>query len=924
MGTGFNQIVSISGGPGTTSVQHIDYDPITHTLTLVKANGTSTPVTLKDSHLESAVINGDKLTFSIGDMTHGLVDTIIDLDISTLTNAAFATQVETDAGVLSDVIISPAMLKAWLANEVKANQPTPSNAGKFVPLDADGKIDPKWMHHMSVTDVHVAGDKAALDALVPLGTVGTGDVGIATANNKSYIYDGSSWVELLTPTDAVLSVAGKTGAVVLNLDDIAETASRLHIAPGNVLGDMLSWNPTAGVNGEWESHTPHSLEVGGKAFKPNAAYEAGDIVDNGNHVYARIAAGGEATWDLTKWQIADSSGRLHSDASKYLVGDIVSYGGALYINSAAITTAKPWNPADWTEVKSGENDLGKPTANGQILSSTIAGVRSWITPAVGGGSGGTNGTDGKGWTGATYDSATGIVAFASTDGLGFLTGDIRGSDGAQGVSGGQGIPGLQGIPGIVGKDGKDGTDGTNGTGVTIKGSDTNANILTKAGAIGDMWIDSATGNGWVSDGNTGPASWVNVGPIKGPQGVQGVQGVQGIDGVGINVLPPVPDAAARTALSTSWTATDAGKSVLQIDTGDFWTYDGTKWVDAGHLVGPQGTVGLQGIKGLDGTIGTTGVNGKDGADGKDGTGVTIRGSDTNANILTKAGAAGDMWLDTATGHGWVSDGGGTGAAHWTDVGSIQGPQGIQGVQGIQGLEGDKGDKGDGFTGKIINNLTAGGTTDVLSAQQGKVLKGLADTNKIDIAAFIAQKAAASGLATLDGNQKLTPSQLPNFTVSQVYVVPDIAGRDGLNTGAAASNGGIDTGDIVVVTNIAQGTGVNVHETWMAKTDGANSPTDWVEISAPSVMPVKSDWNETGATSLAYIENKPSIINTLASTSITNILSANQGKVLNDKIISLESRIATLEALVLTFMPKSGGTFTGSVTMASGKTFILTP
>ena len=399
MGTGFNQIVSISGGPGTTSVQHIDYDPITHTLTLVKANGTSTPVTLKDSHLESAVINGDKLTFSIGDMTHGLVDTIIDLDISTLTNAAFATQVETDAGVLSDVIISPAMLKAWLANEVKANQPTPSNAGKFVPLDADGKIDPKWMHHMSVTDVHVAGDKAALDALIPLGTVGTGDVGIATSNNKSYIYDGSSWVELLTPTDAVLSVAGKTGAVVLNLDDIAETASRLHIAPGNALGDMLSWNPTAGVNGEWESHTPHSLEVGGKAFKPNAAYEAGDIVDNGNHIYTRLAAGGEATWDLTKWQLADSSGRLHSDASRYLVGDIVSYGGKLYVNSAAITTAKPWDAADWTLAGAGSSSKDKggvawnnstPYTAGDIISfggniyiadTTHAGSQPDISPA---------------------------------------------------------------------------------------------------------------------------------------------------------------------------------------------------------------------------------------------------------------------------------------------------------------------------------------------------------------------------------------------------------------------------------------------------------------------------------------------------------------------------------------------------------------
>jgi len=246
MGTGFNQVVSISGGPGTTSVQHIDYDPITHTLTLIKANGTSTQVVLKDSHVESITLNGNIMEFHVGDASHGLPDVTVQLDVSAFLNDKFATQVEVDAGISAVTKISPATLKQWLSNSVIATDATAANAGKLIPLNALGKIDAKYI----------------------------------------------------------------------------EASVRL-------------------------------LEVGGKAFKPNAQYEAGDIVDNGNQIYTRKVAGGEATWDLTKWQIVDSSGRLHSDASRYLVGDIVSYGGKLYVNKTAITTARPWNPADWDLASAG-------------------------------------------------------------------------------------------------------------------------------------------------------------------------------------------------------------------------------------------------------------------------------------------------------------------------------------------------------------------------------------------------------------------------------------------------------------------------------------------------------------------------------------------------------------------------------------------
>ena len=39
------------------------------------------------------------------------------------------------------------------------------------------------------------------------------------------------------------------------------------------------------------------------------------------------------------------------------------------------------------------------------------------------------GTDGQGFTGGSYDVSTGVVTFTSDDGLGFSTGDLRGADG---------------------------------------------------------------------------------------------------------------------------------------------------------------------------------------------------------------------------------------------------------------------------------------------------------------------------------------------------------------------------------------------------------------------------------------------------------------------------------------------------------------
>lgn len=63
-------------------------------------------------------------------------------------------------------------------------------------------------------------------------TAQMGDVAIRTDLNKTFILAGEdassldSWKEMLTPTDIVLSVNGKTGAVVLAVADIEGAAPK--------------------------------------------------------------------------------------------------------------------------------------------------------------------------------------------------------------------------------------------------------------------------------------------------------------------------------------------------------------------------------------------------------------------------------------------------------------------------------------------------------------------------------------------------------------------------------------------------------------------------------------------------------------------------------------------------------------------------
>jgi hypothetical protein len=104
--------------------------------------------------------------------------------------------------------------------------------GNVPVLGTGGKLDANILPAMDVVDVFTVADLTARDALVAT----KGDVAVVSSLSKTYIYSGSAWVEMISPssTGSVTSVAGKTGVVTLALSDLTDVTTTGHAA-GHVL-----------------------------------------------------------------------------------------------------------------------------------------------------------------------------------------------------------------------------------------------------------------------------------------------------------------------------------------------------------------------------------------------------------------------------------------------------------------------------------------------------------------------------------------------------------------------------------------------------------------------------------------------------------------------------------------------------------------
>lgn len=144
-------------------------------------------------------------------------------------------------------------LDTYLDNRITNNWQGQVNG--LASLGGDGKIPSSQLPALSLSEVHVVADITARDAL----TVQEGDMAIVSSNGKSYIYDGTSWVEL-TASGTVTSVNGATGAVTLDTGDINEGGSNLYFTESRARSAVLLDTATATTTG-WSS-SKINTEVG--------------------------------------------------------------------------------------------------------------------------------------------------------------------------------------------------------------------------------------------------------------------------------------------------------------------------------------------------------------------------------------------------------------------------------------------------------------------------------------------------------------------------------------------------------------------------------------------------------------------------------------------------------------------------------------
>lgn len=148
---------------------------------------------------------------------------------------------DTTVGRTSAGVINVEGVNVLLANQMAV-------ANGLATLDAGGKIPSGQLPAIAITSTFPVASQAAMLAL----TAETGDVAVRSDLNKSFILGGggnpatlADWIELLTPTDTVLSVNGQTGAVSLTTTNISE-GGNLYFTTARVLATALTGFAAAG------------------------------------------------------------------------------------------------------------------------------------------------------------------------------------------------------------------------------------------------------------------------------------------------------------------------------------------------------------------------------------------------------------------------------------------------------------------------------------------------------------------------------------------------------------------------------------------------------------------------------------------------------------------------------------------------------
>lgn len=258
----FDSLIVLGGGGGVTSVNLLTG--------AVALTGTADRITISGANTFDIATSfvGQSAITTLGTITTG-VWTGTPIANADLANAAVANLSGVNTG---DQVIPPApvtsvntltgavVLSTTDINEGTNEYYTDAKADARITLQKDavnglatldgiGKVPTSQLPALAITDTFVVASQLAMLAVVAQ----TGDVAVRTDLNKSFILQGIDptnilhWIELLTPTDTVLSVNGNIGAVTLTTTDISEGTNKYFT---DLTGDVTSWgNITAIANG---------------------------------------------------------------------------------------------------------------------------------------------------------------------------------------------------------------------------------------------------------------------------------------------------------------------------------------------------------------------------------------------------------------------------------------------------------------------------------------------------------------------------------------------------------------------------------------------------------------------------------------------------------------------------------------------------
>lgn len=162
-------------------------------------------------------------------------DELSDLGAGDMLKSQFATNEKVAQGYVDKAIAADTLTGTLDSSKVTglgtaSSKDVGVSNGNVPVLGSDGKLDSSILPSLAITDTFTADSESAMTSLLAQ----KGDICVRSDVNKTFILsqepasEASNWVELKTPSDAVLSVNGETGAVQLNTDKVQEGSTNFY------------------------------------------------------------------------------------------------------------------------------------------------------------------------------------------------------------------------------------------------------------------------------------------------------------------------------------------------------------------------------------------------------------------------------------------------------------------------------------------------------------------------------------------------------------------------------------------------------------------------------------------------------------------------------------------------------------------------